>query len=52
MKIISFLFNYSKRTFILAALAGGVAGLASAGLLALLNAAFRDGQPDSYRLAW
>ena len=37
MKIISFIFNYSKRTFIIAALAGAVAGISSAGLLALLD---------------
>lgn len=52
MKIISFIFNYSKRTFIIAALAGAIAGISSAGLLALLNAALRDEQPAPLRLAW
>jgi putative ATP-binding cassette transporter len=52
MKIISFIFNYSKRSFILAALAGGVAGISSAGLLALLNVALRGEQPAPLRLAW
>lgn len=52
MKIISFIFHYSKRTFILAALAGCVSGIGSAGLLALLNAAFRDEQPAPAKLGW
>ncbi len=52
MKIISFIFNYSKRTFFIAALAGAIAGVSSAGLLALLNAAFQGEQPVSLRLAW
>lgn len=52
MKIISFIFHYSRRTFILAALAGCIAGASSAGLLALLNAAFQDEQPAPAKLAW
>lgn len=52
MKIMSFIYHYSKRTFILAALAGSIAGICSAGLLALLNAAFRAEQPAPLRLAW
>lgn len=52
MKIISFIFNYSKRTFIIASLAGAIAGISSAGLLALLSAALRDEQPTPLRLAW
>lgn len=52
MKIISFIYRYSKRTFILAALAGIVAGLSSAGLLALLMVALRNEQPASLTLAW
>lgn len=52
MKIISFIFHYSKRSFILAALAGGVAGVSSAGLLALINVALRNEQPASLKLAW
>lgn len=52
MKIISFIFRYSKRTFILAALAGAVAGISSAGLLALLMVALRNEQPASLTLAW
>lgn len=52
MKIISFIFNYSKRTFIIAALAGAIAGVSSAGLLALLNAALRGAQPTPVKLAW
>jgi len=52
MKIISFIFHYSKRSFILAALAGGVAGISSAGLLALINIALRSEQPAPLTLAW
>lgn len=51
MKIISFIFNYSKRTFIIAALAGAVAGISSAGLLALLDGTLRGEQPAPLRLA-
>lgn len=51
MKIISFIFNYSKRTFIVAALAGAIAGAASAGLLALLDATLRNEQPAPLKLA-
>ena len=51
MKIISFIFNYSKKTFIVAALAGAIAGVSSAGLLALLDAALRNEQPTPLRLA-
>jgi ABC-type siderophore export system fused ATPase/permease subunit len=52
MKIISFIFRYSKRTFILAAFAGAIAGISSAGLLALLMVALRDEPPASLTLAW
>lgn len=52
MKIISFIFNYSKRTFIIAALAGCIAGASSAGLLALLTAALRSDLPAPLLLAW
>jgi putative ATP-binding cassette transporter len=51
MKIISFIFNYSKRTFIIAALAGAIAGASGAGLLALLNATLRNEQPAPLKLA-
>jgi putative ATP-binding cassette transporter len=52
MKLISFIFHYSKRTFIIAVVAGAIAGASSAGLLALLSAALRDEQPAPVRLAW
>lgn len=52
MKIISFIFNYSKRTFIIAALAGAIAGISSAGLLALLTATLRNQLPAPLTLAW
>jgi putative pyoverdin transport system ATP-binding/permease protein len=52
MKILSFIYHYSKRSFILAALAGAVAGISSAGLLALLNVALQNEQPASLTLAW
>lgn len=51
MKIISFIFNYSKRTFIIATLAGAIAGASSAGLLALLDATLRSAQPAPLKLA-
>ena len=52
MKLFLFLLHYSRRTAILAILAGIVSGASSTGMLALINASLRRNGPAAGKLIW
>lgn len=52
MKLMSFLLNYSKRTVILAIIAGVVSGASNTGLLALMNRALHGDAASRGTLLW
>jgi putative ATP-binding cassette transporter len=52
MKVIRFLFRYSRRTVVLAVIAGIVSGLANTGLLALINSSLAKGDARPPILLW
>lgn len=52
MKLFLFLIHYSRRTAILAILAGIISGASSTGMLAVINASLRGTGPSPARLVW
>lgn len=52
MKLFLFLIHYSRRTAVLAILAGVISGASSTGMLALINASLRDSGPSRTTLMW
>ena len=51
MKLVSFLFKYSKRLAILAIISGLIGGLSNIGIIAMINATL-SGRFDSRTLIW
>ena len=52
MKLFLFFIHYSRRTAILAILAGIISGASSTGMLAVINASLRGDGPSTEKLMW